>query len=140
MEWHVTNIFLVLLLHCIMSTEATINCYVCDTTDMNNEIPEVCDDTFLLNRGATIEKGCAACVKEKIFSSGFMIIKRSCERSLRWQSSVWSCNRNQDTEYVFGLSGTRCTCLTDLCNGAPSLKGSMLPMLTFLILCIRALL
>jgi len=112
--------------------QASIDCYVCDTALANNEDKQVCDDTFTLSRGATIESGCAACVKEKTIHSGVMFIKRSCDKTLRWESSIWTCN-TREREYVFGFPGTKCQCLNNLCN------DSTLPTFGFVTLFIPSL-
>ncbi|XP_067946625.1 uncharacterized protein [Watersipora subatra] len=105
-----------------------IRCYVCDTTKADNYDPQICDDPFLESRGAVIEQDCAACTKERTYTSGVMFIRRSCEKTLRWESSVYSCSRSQqEREYVFGLPGTRCTCLKDLCNLSPRVSVSLIP-------------
>lgn len=53
-------------------------------------------------------------------------VRRSCEHALRWESSVWHCNRNE-REWVLGVPGTKCVCTSDYCNGGPSLvKASTL--------------
>ena len=63
------------LLYWYVVVNAGIDCYICDTTAIDNEDRQVCDDTFTLSRGATVESGCAACTKEKTIASGVMFSK-----------------------------------------------------------------
>ena len=66
------------LLYWYVVVNAGIDCYICDTTAIDNEDRQVCDDTFTLSRGATVESGCAACTKEKTIASGVMFSKYDC--------------------------------------------------------------
>lgn len=44
-----------------------------------------------------------------------IVVKRECERALRWESKIWPCNPDA---IVFGAAGTKCVCTAELCNSA----------------------
>ena len=54
------------------------------------------------------------------------LVKRECERSLRWVSDIWTCDPKAT---VFGLPGIKCVCTADYCNSSPSLTQSLTPLI-----------
>jgi len=105
----ITRLILIFVMMSFLVTlTESIICYECDTT----KTPE-CDDDFNRTVAALVVRTCVgkACFKSKSTYSGESYIARKCLQ------------KTLDTECITiteaGVTGTGCSCTSDLCNRAP---------------------